>query len=80
MKWSGTEFMEDAEWADREILQLRDKTKTQHEELCELRVRLHQAHCDLSESLTLNDRQEALIVELRDGLARLLDKIREAKQ
>jgi len=49
-------------------------------ELLEWKDRAETAERRLSESLARNDRQEALIVELCDGLARLLDKIREAKQ
>ena len=51
-----------------------------YSELCELRDRLRSAERALCESLARNDRQEALIVELCDGLVTLLDKIREAKQ
>jgi transposase len=48
-------------------------------ELLEWRDRAETAEHRMSESLSRGDRQEALIVELRDGLTRLSDKIREAK-
>ncbi len=68
-----------------EYEQTPDKCPPGHEcrnysELCELRDRLRSAERALHESLARGDRQEALIVELRDGLTRLSDKIRGAEQ